>query len=214
MTSTPMTPPPGERSDDEQSLTNAARQEAGDLTGSVADAGAKVAETAKEQAGEVLADVRHQARELAGRAGEELSSQATSQQQRAAKSLRAVSDEFQSMAGHGEATGLGSQLVRHGSDLTRQLADYLDSKEPAQLLDDARGFARRHPGGFLLGAMAAGMLAGRLTRAMASDAGAQSPEVASTEPVDAGLVPPPVPRTTTDLPAGETLPPAGRTETW
>jgi hypothetical protein len=39
----------------------------------------------------------------------------------------------------------------------------LQNREPAQLLDDVRSFARRKPGLFLLGAAAAGVLAGRLT---------------------------------------------------
>jgi hypothetical protein len=39
----------------------------------------------------------------------------------------------------------------------------LQNREPAELLDDVRSFARRKPGLFLLGAAAAGVLAGRLT---------------------------------------------------
>ena len=45
---------------------------------------------------------------------------------------------------------------------------------PAQLLDDARDFARRKPGTFLLGALAAGVVAGRLFRATADGAAAAS----------------------------------------
>jgi len=39
----------------------------------------------------------------------------------------------------------------------------LQNREPADLLEEVRSFARRKPGLFLLGAAAAGVLAGRLT---------------------------------------------------
>jgi hypothetical protein len=39
----------------------------------------------------------------------------------------------------------------------------LQNREPAELLEEVRSFARRKPGLFLLGAAAAGVLAGRLT---------------------------------------------------
>ena len=50
----------------------------------------------------------------------------------------------------------------------------LQNREPAELLDEVRSFARRKPGMFLLGAAAAGILAGRLTsgvKAAHSDSG-------------------------------------------
>jgi hypothetical protein len=50
----------------------------------------------------------------------------------------------------------------------------LQNREPAELLEEVRRFARRKPGLFLLGAAAAGVLAGRLTsgvKAAHSDTG-------------------------------------------
>jgi hypothetical protein len=40
----------------------------------------------------------------------------------------------------------------------------LQNREPAQLLDEVRSFARRKPGTFLIGAALLGVAAGRLTR--------------------------------------------------
>lgn len=48
--------------------------------------------------------------------------------------------------------------------MVEAFADRLQNREPAELLDEVRSFARRKPGLFLLGAAAAGVLAGRLTR--------------------------------------------------
>jgi hypothetical protein len=78
-----------------------------------------------------------------------------------------VSDELRGMAEHGES-GLGAQLARQGADFTDQAADFLQKHEPGDLLEEVRGFARRKPGMFLLAAVAAGVVAGRLTRSLAA----------------------------------------------
>ena len=50
------------------------------------------------------------------------------------------------------------------AEQARGLASQLDDREPSELLEDVRRFARRRPGTFLLGALAAGIVVGRLTR--------------------------------------------------
>ena len=69
---------------------------------------------------------------------------------------------------------MATDLAREVSDRVRTLGSHLENREPAQLLDDARDFARRRPGTFLLGALAAGVVAGRLFRATADGAAAAS----------------------------------------
>jgi hypothetical protein len=59
---------------------------------------------------------------------------------------------------------VASDLTRQASDKARDLAGWLESREPGDLLEEVRDLARRKPGTFLLGAAAAGVLAGRLTR--------------------------------------------------
>jgi hypothetical protein len=49
------------------------------------------------------------------------------------------------------------------------LADHLDRHEPTELLEQVRAYARRRPVVFLTGAAVLGVLAGRLTRNLASD---------------------------------------------
>jgi hypothetical protein len=93
--------------------------------------------------------------------------QASQQKDRATQSLRSVGDELRGMAEHGES-GLGAQLAQHGAKFTDQAADFLQQHEPGDLLEEVRGYARRKPGTFLLVAVAAGVVAGRLTRALAA----------------------------------------------
>jgi hypothetical protein len=192
------------------SVTDAARTEAGQLKETSADAVREVAESVKEKASDVTSDAREQTRRLVGQTRDELAGQAGQQKDRAAGGLRAVSDELRGMAEHGQS-GLGAQLARQGADLTSQAADFLQRHEPAELLDEVRAYARRKPGTFLLMAAAAGMLAGRMTRALS----AGSPQSANTSPSGfdtpdyaAGngySVPPPAPMTAP--PVGQTAPP-------
>jgi hypothetical protein len=65
-------------------------------------------------------------------------------------------------------------LAREVSERVRSFGSHLEGREPGQLLDEARDFARRRPGTFLLGALAAGVVAGRLFRATADGAAAAS----------------------------------------
>ena len=67
---------------------------------------------------------------------------------------------------HGGPTGpgLAADLAQEVADRARSLSRHLDQREPGELLDDVRRFARQRPGTFLLGALAAGVIAGRLLR--------------------------------------------------
>ena len=167
-----------------QGVTETARDEAGQLKETSADAARQVAGTAKEKVSDVTSDVRAETRRLASQTREELSGQARQQKDRAATGLRSVSDELRGMAEHGQS-GLGAQLARQGADLTDQAADFLQQHEPADLLNEVRSYARRRPGTFLLVAVAAGVVAGRLTRALAAG-GADAPNNTVT-PADTGL---------------------------
>lgn len=138
-----------------------------EATGAVRD----VAGTAKEQAGNVAGDVRDQARRLTEQTQGQLHDQARTQRDRAVNNLRSVSGDLHSMADKADeaeetGSGLGAKVSRQGAQYAGQLADYLDGREPGELLDDVRSFARRRPGAFLLGAAVAGVLAGRLSRSV------------------------------------------------
>jgi hypothetical protein len=159
--------PPGTQTASAGGVTETARDEAGQLKETSAEAARQVAETAKEKASDVTSDVRRQTQELAGQTRDQLVEQARQQKDRAADGMRSVSEELRGMAENGQS-GWASQLARQGADLTDQAADFLQKREPGDLLEEVRVFARRRPGAFLLTAAVAGVVAGRLTRALAA----------------------------------------------
>jgi hypothetical protein len=142
---------------------------------SVKDKAAQSAEAGKQAAGDVAqaaagsakdvaAQAQTQARNLVGEAREQLRSQVGDQHRTAVTNLRSLAGELRSMAGSGEQGGVATELVGQAAERAHGLAEWLDGREPAEVLAELRGFARRRPGTFLLGALAAGVVAGRLTR--------------------------------------------------
>ncbi len=159
---------PGDSADSSGSVTDTARDQAQQVKDSAADATSQVAQTGKEQVRQVTDDVRSQAKQLAGETKNQLTEQASSQRDRAVSSLRSLGDELSSMSQSSEQSGVGTQLAREGSDLTHKAANFLEQRDPTQLLDEVRNLARRRPGAFLVGAAVAGVVAGRLTRGAVS----------------------------------------------
>ncbi|MEH1165660.1 hypothetical protein V6V47_09755 [Micromonospora sp. CPCC 205539] len=141
-----------------------ARQEASRVGQQAAQAGGQVAHAAAEQGGQVAAEARRQARELTGQASGQLRDQAQTQQRRAAEGLRGLGRDLGSMAERDGDSGLAGQAVRRAADAAQQAAGWLDQREPGEVFDEVRTYARRHPGTFLAGAAVAGLLVGRLTR--------------------------------------------------
>jgi hypothetical protein len=135
--------------------------------GTAKDEAFNVAGTAAEQARSVVGQARHQVTS-------QLSDQATTQRDHLSQTLRTFGDDLEQMVQQGPGQGIASDLAREVSDRVRALGGHLEDREPGQLLDDARDFARRRPGTFLLGALAAGVVAGRLFRATADGAAAAS----------------------------------------
>lgn len=128
-------------------------------------AAGQVAQTAVEHAQEVKDEAVRQARDLAGEARQQVSSQVGQQHQALVSNLRSLGSELGSMTKSADGqSGVATELVSQAKDRIDGLADWLDGREPGQLLDEARSFARRRPGMFLLGALAAGVVAGRMTR--------------------------------------------------
>lgn len=154
-----------EGSSETSSTTDTAKAEASNVAQTSKQGAAQVAGTAKEQGQQVLSEATSQAKNLVDETKSQVASQAGQQQQRAAGNLRSLGDELRSMADSSDSSGIAAQLVQQASDQVQQLAGWLDSRDPSGVLDDVRSFARRKPGAFLIGAAAAGLLAGRATRA-------------------------------------------------
>ncbi|HEX5856879.1 MAG TPA: hypothetical protein VFY91_02090 [Microbacterium sp.] len=127
-----------------------------------------VAETAKVEAKTVATEAKNQAKTLYAQTKNELRDQAGVQQQKAAAGLRAMGDELRSLAA-GEKpqnSGLASDLVQQASTRISSAASWIGDRDPAELLDEVKAYARRKPGLFIGLAAVAGVVAGRLTRAL------------------------------------------------
>jgi hypothetical protein len=203
-------PQPGPGPQDQPSTTTVARDEAANVGRSAGEAGGRVAQTAADQAREVVSETARQARDLAGEASGHARDQAYVQQQRAAHQLRSVADELQEMAAKGGQSGVATEVAQQAAGRIHGAASWLEQREPADLLQAVRDFARRRPGVFLAGAVAAGLAAGRLTRGMtdAARSGSQRPgsQRPGTQwppreiPPGAAIPPPPDPDWTTPMP--------------
>jgi len=164
----------------DSSTKDVAKEQAAQVGQGAADAGKHVAGVAKEQASGVASEAADQAKNLYEQTRQELRGQASTQQQRLAEGVRSLSSELESMADRGNA-GTATELVREASSRARDVAGWLDQRDPGALLQEVTDFARRRPGTFLAIAAGAGLIAGRLTRGAISEARNESTSGASSK---------------------------------
>ena len=151
-----------------QSTMDAAKQEAAGVKDTAKAEAGHVAETAKGEAKNVASEAKYQAKHLYAQTKNELRDQAGAQQQKAAAGLRSMSDELRSLA-NGEtpqSSGIATDLVREASTRISSAASWIGDRDPGQLLDEVKAYARRRPGIFIGAAAIAGIVAGRLARAL------------------------------------------------
>jgi hypothetical protein len=180
-------PPPSNQYD--RPTSDVAKEQAAEVGQTAAEGGQHVAKVAAGQAREVTAEAGRQASDLLDQGREQLQQQARSSQAKAAEGLHGLADQLQGMTEQSDQSGMAGDLVRDVASRTRKVASWLDSREPGDLLDEVRGFARRKPGLFLAGAAIAGVLAGRLTRGVA-----QGSQESGSAPQQQGAVPHQEPR--------------------
>jgi ElaB/YqjD/DUF883 family membrane-anchored ribosome-binding protein len=154
---------------DDQGRGEQAKQEAGKVAEQAKQGGQQVAQTAKAELGHVTSTVGEQTRSLLGQTRSELTSQAGTQQHRVAEGIRALGGELQSMAEGSQQQGVAVDLARQASERSQAVASWLEDREPGDLLEEVKGYARRHPGTFIAVAAGIGLLAGRLTRGLTGD---------------------------------------------
>jgi hypothetical protein len=164
-TTSPSTTSPSTTSERAKETKDVAVGEAKNVGQTAAQAGSQVASTAADQAKEVAYETQRQAKDLLDQGRSQLKTQAVSQQQKAGQSLASLAQELRGLAdGTSQgAPGPARDLLQQASSSVENFAYMLQNRDPGELLDEVRRFARRKPGMFLLGAAAAGVLAGRLT---------------------------------------------------
>ncbi|TQK17596.1 hypothetical protein FBY40_0073 [Microbacterium sp. SLBN-154] len=152
------------------STVDTAKREASDLAHTAGGQARSVVDTAKHEASSVVHEAKYQTRDLFAQSQQELKDQARTQQQRVAGGLRTVGGDLQSMADGAASDSLAADLVRQVSTRVSLASDWLSEREPADVLNEVKRFARRRPGVFILSAAIAGVVVGRLTRALATNA--------------------------------------------
>ena len=160
-------------------VAGTAADEAKQTAGTARDEAKNVAGTAKDEARNVMEESKAQAQDLLQEARSQVDEQSRTQRDRLVGTLRTFGDDIEKMAnGEQVSGGMAQDLARQVAERARDISGRIDGREPVELLDEVRSFARRRPGTFLLGALAAGVVAGRLTRG-AKDG--QSQETAGSE---------------------------------
>ena len=155
-------------------LKDQATGKAADAAGAVKEQAASTAGTAKEQAGQVASVARDEAQHVAEEAKDhakalldealkQAEDQSRAQRDRLVGTLQTFSEDLEQMASAGQG-GLAADLTRQLATRTRDLSGRIDGREPTEILSEVKSFAQRRPGTFLLGALAAGVVAGRLVR--------------------------------------------------
>lgn len=194
---TPSFPPAGTggptagTASNDASTTDTAKDEARQTAQVAGDEAGNVADEARAQASNVASEAASQARDLAEQVRSQVHEHAGAQQQMVASQMRSFCDELSSMASNSEQPGTATEVVRQTSQRIREAASWLESSDPADVLEAVRGVARRRPGAFLAGAAVAGLAAGRLTRAgvdshRETSADSLPPESAS-QPLESGV---------------------------
>ncbi len=129
---------------------------------STAEQAKHAASVAQAEAKQVAVDVRDQARGLLTETRTQVEDQSRTQRDRLVETIRTFSDDLDGMAE--QRSGLASDAAREVANRVRSFGQQLDGREPTELLDDLRSFARRRPGMFLAGSVIAGVVVGRFLR--------------------------------------------------
>jgi hypothetical protein len=147
------------------STTDTAKEQVGQVAQDAKASGKQVAGTAADEGKQVLAEGRRQVKDLTAQAGQQVDEQSRVQKDKATAGLRDLADELRAIAnGTGGQSGIATDLAQQAATKVHDVAGWLETRNPGEIVDELRGMARRRPGAFLLGAVAAGVVAGRLTR--------------------------------------------------
>jgi hypothetical protein len=154
---------------DQSGTAHDAAGAARDVAGDAKETAQHVGGVAKDQASKVASEASDHARQLFGQASESVKDQAGQQQERAATGLRSISSQLGDMADKSDDDGIATKIVRDLSNRAGSVAGFLEGRDPGSLLAEVRSYAARKPGTFIAIAAGAGILAGRLTKALTTE---------------------------------------------
>ena len=135
--------------------------------------GSEVAGQAKQQGQQLAQQARQQAGDLANRGTEQLKSQLANQKHEASQRMVPVQSALRETGQQLRKQGQGSVAgyADKAADQVERFSGYLRETEVDEIMDEARGLARRRPAVFLGGAVALGFLATRFLKSTSQDAG-------------------------------------------
>jgi hypothetical protein len=155
---------------DDSSAKDRAKEHAGAVAQDAKESTKSVASTAATEAKDVAHEARTQLRQLFTQLTGEATDQASGQTQRAVGGLRSLSSELSGMAQSQQGeSGMATDLARQGASRLDAAASWLEGRQPGEILDEVRSFARRRPGAFIAGAAILGLVGGRMTRGLTGD---------------------------------------------
>ena len=93
------------------------------------------------------------------------------------------------MASSSQQSGIATGLAGQAGDRVQSVAGWLEQRQPGEVLDDVRDFARRRPGTFLAAAAAVGLIGGRLTRGLTASSGSSTSAARAPPSAAASAVP-------------------------
>lgn len=155
-------------------LAQTAGQSAGQVKDTAKDTAKETVAEATDQAKQAVAEAKFQARDLLDQTRSQLTDQSSQQQHRLAGGLRSFSGELTSLADGTPSEGLAGDLARQASNYVDKVGQWLEDREPADVLDEVSRYARRHPGTFIAVAAGLGLLAGRVARGLKDSAAEES----------------------------------------
>ena len=159
------------------------QESAADVKEAAATSASQVRDQAAEEVRGVADTAMEQTKQTARGFAQGLEQEANEQSQRVAQLLDGLGGELDQMSQNG--SGWASTLVGDAAGRTKDLARWVETTEPRDMLSAVEDFARRRPVVFVAGSALAGLVLGRVTRSMMSKDG--SPQSRSSQQVAAPL---------------------------
>jgi polyhydroxyalkanoate synthesis regulator phasin len=193
-----------------QEATSEAKEKGREVVQSASEEGKAVGHQAVEEGKAVASEAAAQAGHVVDDVKSQLQTQAQEQAKKVAQSLRKAGDDVQALAqGKPQEAGQLSSYVEQAAGKLHELAGQIESRGYEGVVQDVQRFARRRPGAFLLGAVTAGFLSGRVFSGLKPEqqGQSQSGQGGGQQPTAAAV--PPTPAVAAPVTPPPTVPPAG-----
>lgn len=155
---------------DDRDRKDVAKEHTADLKDHAVGAGQDLGQQAKAEARGVAQDVKGEARGLMDTVLGETRSQVHGGKSKIAEGVRAFAAEVGEMADGGQHQGQASQVARTLSSTGEDVARWIETNDPEDMLEGVKRYAARNPMTFLAIAAGAGLLVGRFARGFQAEA--------------------------------------------